>query len=394
MLKAVIFDMDGVLVDSEPLHARAHVLSLRELGIDIPLEYCYQFIGSTTIHMLNTMIKDFNLVYSANELLDFYNETKKKLIAKEGYEAVPFTKELIIDLYRKGIKLAIASSSTMEEISNVVTALGISQYFTKLISGTTVPNPKPAPDVFLKAVYELDVKPDECIIIEDSYNGVCAANSANIPVIGYINEHSGQQDLTKANFLIEGFEEVNYIFINNVYQRFFNLPITVTTTTHFVIRELTTKDIPDLYRIYQNPNVKKYVEELGVNLEDSIEKHKAYIEKVYHFYGYGLWGVFIKDSNELVGHCGIQNRLINNSNEIEIGYLFDERIWGRGYAYECCKAILDYAFKELEIKQIIAVIDPQNERSIHLAERLSMKKVEEFTSSDHSFFLYKITNNL
>jgi HAD superfamily hydrolase (TIGR01509 family) len=390
MLKAVIFDMDGVLVDSEPLHARAHVLSLKELGIHINIEYCYHFIGSTTLHMLNTMIKDFNLNFTANELLDLYNKAKQKLIDIEGYDAIPFTKELIMDLHNNGIKLAIASSSTIEEITNVVNALGISEYFNKLISGTTVAKPKPAPDVFLKAVQELGVECNECIIIEDSCNGVNAAVSANIPVIGYINEHSGQQDLSKACFLIEGFEEINFNFIQNVYNRYYHLPITITTTTHFIIRELTIEDIPDLYRIYQNPNVRKFVEDLGDTLEDALEKHKAYIEKVYDFYGYGLWGVYIKDSNQLVGHCGIQNRLINNTDEIELGYLFDERIWGRGYAYECCRAILDYALVELDIKRIVAVIDPVNVRSIKLAERLNMIKTYEIQNFDHIFYLYKI----
>ncbi len=85
MLKAVIFDMDGVLIDSEPLHAKAAVLALKNIGVNITIEYCYRFIGSTTAHMLETIIHDYNLSYNSMELLELYNKSKRQLIETEGY---------------------------------------------------------------------------------------------------------------------------------------------------------------------------------------------------------------------------------------------------------------------------------------------------------------------
>ncbi|WMJ87620.1 GNAT family N-acetyltransferase [Anaerocolumna sp. MB42-C2] len=390
MLKAVIFDMDGVLVDSEPQHARAAVLALQSLGYQVTIDYCYGFIGSTTIHMLETMIKDYNISLSSAELYEVYKETLNNLIKTEGYEPIPYTKDLILDLYHNGIKLAIASSSTIKEITAVAEAFGIKEYFTKLISGTTVSHPKPAPDIFLKAAKELGVNPDECIIVEDSYNGVCAANSAGMPVIGFVNEHSGNQDLSSASYLIEGFDEINTKYIKTIYLHTLNLPVTITETNRLIIKELTVDDIPALYQIYQNEEVKKYIPGISDTLEEEIEKHKSYIKSVYHFYGYGLWGIFDKNSGELMGKCGFTNSIINGKEVIEMGYMLDYCKWGCGYATECLHSILRYAYDNLNIKDIISVINTSNNRSIKTAERVGMKLDQIIIKDGEEYAIYTI----
>ncbi len=392
MLKAVIFDMDGVLVDSEPLHARAGVLALEKYSVEVTIDYFYDFIGSTTIHMLDTMIKDFNLTTTRDELLITYSAAKHKLVKEEGYKAIPYTKELIIDLYKNGVKLAIASSSALSEIEDIVKTLGIAKYFDKLVSGATVSLPKPAPDVFLKAMSELGVNSTECIIIEDSCNGVRAAEAAGIPSIGFINEHSGKQDLSKAYILIEGFDEINHHFVENTYLRANGKPITIAITNRLIIRELTINDITRMYQIYQNSEVKKYIDDLDDYLEDEIEKHKAYIKNVYNFYGYGLWGVFSKGTGDLIGRCGIQNKIIDGREEIELGYILDINHWGNGYAVECTKAIITYAFHELDINRIVALIDPLNTRSIKVAERIGMIKERYVMKDGRNCYLYSIVS--
>lgn len=394
MLKAVIFDMDGVLIDSEPLHARAAVKALEHLGYNVTIEYCYQFIGSTTLHMLEVMKQEFNIPLETREMLTVYQETLHNLIKTEGYEPIPYTKELVIDLYNHGMKLAIASSSTVKEIEAVVKALGIKKYFTKLISGTTVSQPKPAPDIFLKAATELGVNCKDCIIIEDSYNGVSSAVAAGIPVIGFANVHSGNQDLSKASVLIEGFDEIDFRFIENIYLRTYNIPITIAVTNRLILRELSVNDIPGMYQIYQNPEVKRFIPDIDEYLENEVEKHKAYIKNVYNFYGYGLWGVFSKETNELIGRCGIQNTLINGTEEIELGYLLDVNHWGYGYALECVKAILNYAFCDLHIERIVAVIHPLNTRSIKVAKRIGMEKKQSIHKEELEYWLYVITPDI
>lgn len=392
MLKAVIFDMDGVLIDSEPLHARAAVLSLKEYNVDINIEYCYNFIGTTTKAMFQTMINDFKIDVSLEQLLETNSRIINELHQVEGYIGIEGTKELLKDLHDNGIKLAVASSSPYDLIVEVTTELGIIQYFDKLVSGANVKHPKPAPDVFLKAMEELDVKAKDCLVIEDSMNGVIAADAAQIKSIGYINPNSGKQDLSKASILIESFKNIDYQFMVNEYNRSYGIPVTISETERLIIRELSVEDMKHMYQIYHNPEVKQYIDDIDDYLEIEIEKHKAYIKNVYGFYGYGLWGVFSKEDRTLIGRCGIQNRIIDGNSEIELGYLLDQKHWGYGYALECTKEILKYAFEELLMTRIVAVIDKDNLRSIQVASRLGMTIEKEIVMKNRDCYLYVITN--
>lgn len=389
MLKAVLFDMDGVLVDSEVLHGKAAVLAMEQLGVTVSLSYCFRFIGSTTSHMMETIIKDFNLSYKVEELLAIYKECKHKLLEEEGYDSIPYTKELILSLKQQNILLAIASSSTLEEILYVTKTFGIYSYFDKIISGASLKNPKPAPDIYLKAAKDLGVSPSECLVIEDSTFGIMAGKAAGMPVIGFHNPNSGNQDLFKADLVIEGFEEIQLNFLNQVYKRFHNIPLTILAEKNYTIRELTKTDIPSLYRLYSEPSITTYIDALSPTLEEEIEKHSAYIKNVYHFYNYGMWGVFLPNG-ELIGRCGIENKTIDGIGEIQLGYVIKKEYQGMGYGMTCAKAVIKYAFDYLKLPRIIALIDQNNIPSIKIAKKLGMSFEKEVTNNDNIYFLYAI----
>jgi HAD superfamily hydrolase (TIGR01509 family) len=391
MLNYVIFDMDGVLIDSEPTHARAAVNAVSHYGVTIDIPYCYQFIGSTTRFMMETILSDFHIDASAEELLAAVEAEKVRLTKEEGYTEIPGVCDLVADLHRHGVKLAVASSSNPEEIRQAVDALKLTPYFDKLVSGCTVANPKPAPDVFLKAVEELHADKEECLIIEDSCNGILAAKAAQIPAIGFANPHSGKQDLSSAYMVIEGFEEIDYAFLSKEYQHAHNLPVTITATKRTIIRELTEHDIKELYQIYQNEEVTKYTDKLDDSLEIETEKQKAYIQTVYHFYGYGIWGIFDTASGKLIGRCGIESKLIDAQPEFELSYLLDRTYWGKGYALECTSAVIRYAQNHLNADRITAVIDKENIRSIRLAERLGFLAEKSLLYQNRSCYLYALT---
>lgn len=413
MLKAVIFDMDGVIIDSEPVHAKACVDALKRIDVSIPLSYCYQFIGSTTTFTLQTIINEYKVPITVEELTDIYHETLVEIIQREGYPSIPFVIDTIKNLHENGVKLAIASSSTEEQIGYVVDYLGIRKYFQKLVSGTTVPKSKPAPDVFLKAAKELCVDVSECLIIEDSYHGVCAANAANIPVIGFVNKHSGNQDLSKACYLIEGFEEVDYNFLNKIYKRYYKEPITIATTNRLKIRELTTKDIPTLKSIFKNiyENSPKLFSDLTISFglqnemkdSETIINHQfsdstfhdlveSYINTVYPFYDFGLWGVYLKDTLELIGICGIQllERVQNSS--YEISYMIDTKHQGNHYGYEAVNAVIQYGFATLHMDKIVAYVLPDNTSSIRTAEKVGMQLESLIELNKKDYLLYVINN--
>lgn len=389
MLKAVIFDMDGVIIDSEPQHARAAVLAMQKYNINISLNYVYQFIGSTTYHMCQTMIKDFQIAADPEEILKTNEEMKELLRQREGYIAIPFVLDLIKNLHAHGLKLIIASSSSPSEIESVMDFFQIREYFEGYVSGTEVAHPKPAPDIFIKAAKQLKTEPSDCIIIEDSFNGVSAAAAAGIVSIGYVNPNSGNQDLRQSAMLVEGFEEVDCDFIHRVYQHAHMLPATILTTERLIIRELATEDIERLYAISSKPGVCKYVTGLCCDIDLEKRKHEAYIKNIYHFYGYGLWGVFTKE-DLLIGRAGVEYKKTLREDIYEIGYFIDPDHQGKGYAIECISAILSYSFDNLAIPKITAIIPKDNLPSRHLAEKVGMKFSGELVHQNQACYTYEI----
>lgn len=393
MLKAVIFDMDGVIVDSEPVHAKAAAFALKKYKVDISIEYFYQFIGSTTYYMCQKMIEDYNIDATPETLLDLNNEMKQYLLEKEGYPVIPYVIDLMKDLHSHGIKLIIASSSMPEAIQRVMQSLHIESYFEGFISGMQVANPKPAPDIFLAACDFLSVSPEECIVIEDSTNGVNAAYQAGITSIGFVNPNSGNQDLSKAAILVEGFDEVDYEFIKEVYQDTHKKPFKIETE-RLLIREVTLEDIPSLYELYQDLDSKEYPDDFknNMDLDTMYELHKAYIENVYQIYGHGLWGVFTKKENKLIGRCGVAYKSIQGNPEYEIGYLIGKPYQRKGYAKEGVTAILNYTFHTLNASSLVAIIHKDNNKSIAFAESIGMKLSGEIHRGHRDCYLFRLTN--
>jgi HAD superfamily hydrolase (TIGR01549 family) len=385
--------MDGVIIDSEPQHARAAVLALKKYNVNISIDYAYQFIGTTTYHMCKKMVEDFSIEATPEELLLANEEMKDYLNQTEGYEAIPYIVDLMKNLQSYGIKMMIASSSSVASIKAVIEFLKIDTILDGYISGTTVAHPKPAPDIFLAAADQLGVEPSECIVIEDSYNGVTAARAAGIVSIGFLNPNSGNQDLSHAAILVEGFEEVDYHFINTVYQHAYLQPATIFTTERLILRELTVEDNIALCKICDKPGVREHLKDYSGDLMLERTKLEAYIKNVYHFYGFGLWGIFLKETNQLIGRCGIEYKILHQQAIYELGYLLDTDYQNLGYASEAVTATIQYGFQKLSIDRIIAVIDKNNVSSEQLAKKIGLKPVNEIIRNQHVCLTYEIRNN-
>ena len=208
MLKAVIFDMDGVIVDTEPGYKIATDEVLREHGIITSDEYQDQFIGVTNEYMWGTIIREFHLPLTIDQCVDMVNKKRAIMEERDGLHPLPGVIDLIKYFYDHGLSLAIASSSPMPEINRVVDLFGIRKYFQAFITGTDCKESKPHPEVFLRASSALDLKPEECLVIEDSKNGLLAANRAGMKSIGFANPAFGNQDLSSATKVVPYFSQV------------------------------------------------------------------------------------------------------------------------------------------------------------------------------------------
>jgi len=211
MIKAVIFDMDGVIIDSEPLHYKVFMnYAKSKFGLTISDEEYSQFIGTSNHHLFLTLQGKYHIAGDLTAIIKEYeDEILGYLLAGTGEKPILGVDVLVKNLHHNKIKLAVASSSTMKVINIVLDMFDMNQFFDAKASGEEVEKGKPAPDVFLLAAERLNICPEECLVFEDSRNGVMAAKAAGMLCIGFYNPNSGEQDLSRADKIIENFAEVD-----------------------------------------------------------------------------------------------------------------------------------------------------------------------------------------
>jgi len=217
MIKTVIFDMDGVIVDTEPVHHYAYHRHFKELGIDVTDELYATFTGNSTKNVYQKLRDTFNLAHEVEALVQskrtiFNNafDTKEDLYLLDGVE------DLIKDLHANGIQLILASSASKVTIERVFNRFKLHQYFSHIVSGEDFPKSKPHPAIFEYAASLSAAPKNQCIIIEDSTNGIAAANAAGIYCIGYVSKNTHNQELAGANMIINHFYEINAKSISRI----------------------------------------------------------------------------------------------------------------------------------------------------------------------------------
>lgn len=208
MKKCVIFDMDGVIIDSEPIHIRLDQKMFETLGIEVQPETLEQYIGCTNQHMWKDLIEKYQLTMTLEALLKWSLELKIKNLKEEAIEPIEGIRPLLKEIKNKQLLLAVASSSPELYIHTVLEKFHIKEFFDVIVSGEHVKNSKPAPDIFLKAAELLEVKPSDCVVIEDSTHGVSAAKNADMTCIGFDNINSINQDISPADYKVKGIHEI------------------------------------------------------------------------------------------------------------------------------------------------------------------------------------------
>jgi HAD superfamily hydrolase (TIGR01509 family) len=213
MLKAVILDMDGVIIDSEPFHREVCRRIFKSLGIDVPEEEYFRYIGVSNTNMWTAIKRTYRLNQSVNKLVAMQVFGNMEFMKKERVDPVDGIFELLSGLQEAGFLIGLASSSPHQIIEMVLDAFNIKQYFDCVVSGADFENGKPAPDIFLKAAAMLNVLPEQCVVVEDATHGVHAAKAARMKCIGFINVNSAGQDLCKADLIIHDLKALD---IHNV----------------------------------------------------------------------------------------------------------------------------------------------------------------------------------
>jgi HAD superfamily hydrolase (TIGR01509 family) len=215
MIKAVIFDMDGVMIDSEPLWEKTERILLARRNIDYSPEYRDLIVGLNQRDSGKLLRDTFSLGESVDEIISERIDILTS-IYEEELELVPALTPLLEALRPRGYLLAVASSSPLRVISFVLDMFSLRPYFDAVVSGECTENGKPHPDIYLHTAERLSVRPQECVAIEDSINGVRSATGAGMYCIAIPDKRLSREAFEKAHLILESMDELNPRLIDSI----------------------------------------------------------------------------------------------------------------------------------------------------------------------------------
>lgn len=236
-----------------------------------------------------------------------------------------------------------------------------------------------------------DFPAEECLCISPENKTMQEAVSLGMATLGYLgdeiegNETEAVENVC-ADMYAEGMEEVDFTFLQHVYERHHQIPWTILETKRCIVREFSMDYLDALFELYAGEGMTDYLEPL-YSYEEEKQYQQAYMEHMYRFYGYGMWIVCEKKTGKLLGRAGVEHRE-ELGGELELGYAIGTPYQRQGYATEVCEAILSYVKEELEITELSCLIEPENEVSVHFAEKLGFSYREEMEISGKSMKKY------
>lgn len=209
VLRAVIFDMDGVIVDTEPEYQKVELELMKKFHIPFGTSDLQRYTGVNPILMWKEIKeKNGHLKLSANELYAYEAKMMEIYYDSGNLNIIEPTIKLIEKVHKSGQKIGIASSSEKVNICRVLERVNIGHFFDAVVSNNDVSRCKPMPDIYLLAAEILCVNPRECVVIEDSISGVASAKSAGMKVVRYINEPDSIQIKDEADYVVSNMGDV------------------------------------------------------------------------------------------------------------------------------------------------------------------------------------------
>ena len=218
MIKGLIFDMDGVVLDSEPIHGKVVEQIFIKYEIDISKEEHEAFIGGTSYAMWSALADQFNLSVTPEQLLaEDQEKYLEKLSSMNSLQPIEGVQQLMELATLEELTIGLASSATRANVDLVLKKLGLNDMISISVSGDEVNHSKPHPEIFNTAARKIDIHAAHVLVIEDSENGVEAAKKAGMRCIGYVNSNSGNQNLHSADWLINDIHQAITIINENIY---------------------------------------------------------------------------------------------------------------------------------------------------------------------------------
>ena len=212
VIRAVIFDMDGIIADTELLQFRGWREVLKPLGITLTRKDYYDYAGDTGYYIEERLIEKYGLKAGRGSLLREKERFLFSWFRTKPLKTMPYAMEAVRYFKGRGIKVGLASGAMIEETKLKLRRLGIAGLFPVIAGRDQVKRSKPYPDVYLHAAHQLRVRPDECIVFEDTEFGLRSAKSAGMICLAIPNELAVKQDFSKADGVFRNLKEaIEYV---------------------------------------------------------------------------------------------------------------------------------------------------------------------------------------
>jgi len=162
----------------------------------------------------------------------------------------------------------------------------------------------------------------------------------------------------------------------------------ILETNRLILRHQVLDDLDNLFALYCDLDVIRYIPDAPRNYEEAREELEWYMNGHPKYPEFGLWATIHKETNKFIGRCGLLPGTIDGQNEVEIAYLISKEYWGQGLGTEAAQAILDYGFERLNLSRLICLIEKENLASIKVAEKIGMAFEKEGKDEIGPFLLY------
>ena len=233
------------------------------------------------------------------------------------------------------------------------------------------------------------ISPESALVLAATDRTLGELKGLPIASVGCRSLAFPHEELYQADVLAEAFWEVDYDFLERIYQRRHGIPWRVIETKRCYLREMTLSDLPELYALYKDAGFSRYIDPLH-SWEEEIEYTKAYIEHMYRFYGFGMWLIIDRFTDELIGRAGFN--LIEGEEDpvLEMGYAIAVDRQKQGYAAEVCRALIVYAKEEeMGFDKIYCFVQKENVASLGLLKKLGFRFCRECMRDGKSVLLYE-----
>ncbi len=209
--RGILFDMDGVLVDSEPLFHKAVNVVVERCGAPvITEEENNRYLLGTTVEETWVRVRELREIrQTPEELLAIYNVVVKEVL-RSDLTARPGVRALIAEAQRRGLPIAVASSSLREWVDLKLSVIGLTDAFPVALGGDDVERGKPEPDIYIKAARLIGLEAPQCVAIEDSPIGLAAASASGAYTVCTLTDSTRHLDLSVADVIIENLESFDY----------------------------------------------------------------------------------------------------------------------------------------------------------------------------------------